>query len=167
MKILGIVKVNNVHRNISFFVNNSVYTLLAKNYSSTELVAFFTGLSGLSLVENKLFATQIVNFRFYNRNDRDYVLSLSGFTNYITDSNRDINVSIKGMAQYEINVNFNTIVEYKVFDADDKLVASDFILASPFANEFIKNVENGSYLKFYSIYIKDEELTVCNNIIIS
>jgi len=169
MKLLGIPKINNVHRDITFFVNGSVFIVPAKNYSLTELIAFLTALPDVSIINNKLFCANLVNFRFYNKNDRDYILALTGYTNYLSEINRDVNISIKGSAQYEINANFNIIVEYKIFNDRNQIVYEEFIVCDPFSSEFIREVtiDDGDFtVKFYNIYIQNEELNVINNIVL-
>jgi hypothetical protein len=164
MKLLNIPKINNVHRTINYIVNNVSATLVARSYTLTELINYFLALPNTTLINGRLNCNQILSLRFNTQNDKNMFLTLFGFEAELT---RELNVSLRGTASYEPNVNFNSIVEIRYYNDLSNYINNDFIVANPFGNNFITTIPNNAVsYKLYNIYLLNEEVNSVTKLVI-
>ena len=114
LKIINSPLFNNINFNITFTLNNNIVNLINKNYTLDELLVAFSPFQYDTLTK-KIYTNNIINLRFYNTKDRNYIMTLLGFNNFLDLSNsNDLVISISGYAKYALIINFNEIVKVNV-----------------------------------------------------
>ena len=171
LKVLNTPIIFNFCKKITFFINNTEIIFEYGNYSKQEILdkILINGLL-LDAETNKLYCLIFVNFKFYSLEDRNYILSLLGFNNFFDNfMNKDLLISIKGVAKYELNINFNNIVELKVVSSDN--ITDTFILetgAFSYSNILSFNTALNDIKTFDFINVlSNNSLTTNNNVLIT
>ena len=176
MKLLNTPIIFNFWRPITFICNNISISFIEKNYTLEEILATLSPITSLEFnpINNKLFSNVMMNFRFYTRDDRNYILTFLGFNNFLDlQEIRDLNVSIEGIAKYSLNVQFNTIIKLRLGlsgpNAETPAEAFLFLESGAFSNSNIINVPfntSGSF-DFYNIYCNQIVKPINNVILVS
>ncbi len=168
LKIVNSPLFNNINYNISFMLNNNIINLINKNYTLDEILLIFSQFNYDSLTK-KLYTNDIINFRFYNIKDRNYIMSFLGYNDFLDlNNNNDLTVSVNGYAKYSININFNEIVKVNItgdinYETPIETGAFSYSriinLEIPFTN--LKNI----IVKFLNVF-NNQELIPNNNVLI-
>jgi hypothetical protein len=171
VQILQTPIILNFFRQITFLCNNISITFNEKNYTLQEILDTLSPITSLlyNPDNQKLYCNSIINFRFYTVLDRNYILSILGFNNYLDLINmKDLIISIDSSAKYSINTEFNNIIEVKL--SNNNITENHYIDAGFFSNSNIidlnTNLTNITSINFYNIFTKEIVYSI-NDVIIT
>jgi len=170
MKLLGNIYFYNVQKTFSFSLNGTSKTLEMGQYQKTDLLNYFLGLNCFDYINNKLRFNKIVTIRFVNLFEKNLFFTLAGFNNLLKDQDLIFNLENE-TATFDVFVENNTVVNFKVFDAQNKIIFQEDIEVGSFKQSLIFNYPAVIYrpeypTKFFNIFTNEEIYSVQTYLIV-
>lgn len=160
MKLLGNIYFFNVYKTFNFNINGDIKTLYMGQYQKTDLLNFFLNLNCFDYINNKLKVNKIITIRFSNLFDKNLFFLLAGFNKFINENDTIFNLE-NDTAMFDVFVENNLIVNFKILDIQNKILFEDQIETGAFKSSLILNYPSFIFqkdyrIKFYNIYTNEE-----------